>query len=170
MASLMEELLGVLKEEETRYLTLIEIGEEKKEAVIKADISKLEEITAKEEDITSEILNFSNKRTQVLNDMATVLGKDPAEMTVTKMIGYLSGQPMEQERLRDQRDRLMAAGKQMHALNQQNAALLQQALEMVDFDLTLLRSMRQAPETANYDKNAYNTGVLLGGSGFDAKQ
>ncbi len=31
-------------------------------------------------------------------------------------------------------------------------------------------SMRQAPETANYDKNAYNTGELLGGSGFDAKQ
>ena len=41
---------------------------------------------------------------------------------------------------------------------------------MVEFDLTLLRSMRQAPETANYDKNAYNTGDILGSSGFDAKQ
>ena len=48
--------------------------------------------------------------------------------------------------------------------------LLKQALEMVEFDLTLLKSMRQAPETANYDKNAYNTGDILGSSGFDAKQ
>ena len=48
--------------------------------------------------------------------------------------------------------------------------LLKQALEMVEFDLTLLRSTRQAPETANYDKNAYNTGDILGSSGFDAKQ
>ena len=48
--------------------------------------------------------------------------------------------------------------------------LLKQAMEMVEFDLTLLKSMRQAPETANYNKNAYNTGDLLGGSGFDAKQ
>ena len=58
----------------------------------------------------------------------------------------------------------------MRTINQQNEALLKQALEMVEFDLTLLRSMRQAPETANYNKNAYNTGDLLGGSGFDAKQ
>lgn len=41
---------------------------------------------------------------------------------------------------------------------------------MVEFDLTLLKSMRQAPETANYNKNACNTGDLLGSSGFDAKQ
>ena len=58
----------------------------------------------------------------------------------------------------------------MRTMNEQNQALLNQAMEMVEFDLTLLRSMRQAPETANYDKNAYNTGELLGGSGFDAKQ
>ena len=28
----------------------------------------------------------------------------------------------------------------------------------------------QAPETANYDKNAYNTGDILPSGGFDAKQ
>ena len=26
------------------------------------------------------------------------------------------------------------------------------------------------PETANYNRNAYSTGALLGSSGFDAKQ
>ena len=58
----------------------------------------------------------------------------------------------------------------MRTINQQNEVLLKQALEMVEFDLTLLKSMRQAPETANYNRNAYNTGDLLGGGGFDAKQ
>ena len=58
----------------------------------------------------------------------------------------------------------------MQFMNQQNQILLQQALEMVEFDLTLFKSLRQAPETANYDKNAYNTGELLGSGGFDAKQ
>ena len=58
----------------------------------------------------------------------------------------------------------------MSAVNEQNRVLLEQALEMVNFDLTLFKSLRQAPETANYDKNAYNTGELLGSSGFDAKQ
>jgi len=91
-------------------------------------------------------------------------------MTITKMIGYLNKQPKEQEALTRQRDRLLEVGAKMQQLNRQNEALLKQALEMVEFDLTLLRSTRQAPETANYDKNAYNTGDILGSSGFDAKQ
>ena len=92
------------------------------------------------------------------------------EMTVTKLIGYLDQQKEEQERLSKIRAKLLSSGNEMHEWNLRNQALLQQALEMVEFDLTLFKSMRQAPETANYDKNAYNTGDLLGSSGFDAKQ
>lgn len=170
MASLMEELLEVLGEEEKQYEALIGIGGEKRDAVVKSDIEALGKITEKEQEAASVLLNLSNKRTRVLNDMATVLGKDPEEVTISKMIGYLEKQPKEQERLKERRDRLLEVGTKMHTLNRQNEMLLKQALEMVEFDLTLLRSMRQAPETANYNKNAYNTGTLLGGSGFDAKQ
>lgn len=170
MASLMEELLEVLGQEEKQYRDLIGLAEVKRDAVVKADVGALGEVTNREQDAASALLNLSNKRTQVLNDMATVLGKAPGEITISKMIGYLESQPKEQTRLAEQRDRLLEAGTQMRLLNQQNEALLQQALEMVEFDLTLLKSMRQAPETANYDKNAYNTGDLLGSSGFDAKQ
>ena len=48
--------------------------------------------------------------------------------------------------------------------------LVNQAMELVEFDMALLKSMRQAPETANYNRQAYNTGELLGSGGFDAKQ
>lgn len=170
MASLMEDLLDVLGKEEVEYQKLVEIAEQKRDAVIKGDIGQLGEVTIKEQDAASELLNLSHKRTQVLADMAVVLGKDPKELTITKMIGYLEKQPTEQEKLTKQRDRLLEVGSQMRILNQQNESLLKQALEMVEFDLTLLKSMRQAPETANYDKNAYNTGDILGSSGFDAKQ
>lgn len=170
MASLMEELLEVLEEEEKQYRMLIELAEVKSDAIIKANLDELGKITAKEQDAASNLLNLANKRTRVLTDMATVLGKEPGEMTINKMVGYLESQPKEQEMLAARRDRLLEVGTQMQILNRQNEALLKQALEMVEFDLTLLKSMRQAPETANYDKNAYNTGALLGGGGFDAKQ
>lgn len=170
MASLMEELLDALKEEEKQYEALIELGGVKRDAVVKADIETLGEVTAKEQEAASALLNLSNKRTQVLCDMATVLGKEPKDMTINKMIEYLAGQPKEQELLKARRDRLLDVGKQMQTINRQNENLLKQALEMVEFDLTLLKSMRQAPETANYNKNAYNTGDLLGGGAFDAKQ
>lgn len=170
MASLMEELLEVLGEEEKQYQELIELADVKSQAIIKADIDKLSEVTTQEQNAASTLLNLSNKRARVLDDMATVLGKDPAKMTINKMIGYLENQPEEQKKLSERRDRLLEVGTQMQRLNQQNETLLKQALEMVEFDLTLLRSMRQAPETANYNKNAHNTGDLLGSSGFDAKQ
>ena len=170
MASLMEELLEVLGEEEKQYQELIELADVKSQAIIKADIDKLSEVTTQEQNAASTLLNLSNKRARVLDEMATVLGKDPAKMTINKMIGYLENQPEEQKKLSERRDRLLEVGTQMQRLNQQNETLLKQALEMVEFDLTLLRSMRQAPETANYNKNAYNTGDLLGSSGFDAKQ
>ncbi len=170
MASLMEDLLEVLGKEEVEYHKLVAFAEEKKDAIIKGDVKTLGEVNVKEQEAASELLNLSNRRTQVLTDMATVLGKDPQKLTITKMIGYLEKQPEEQKKLIEQRERLLEVGGQMQALNQQNEALLKQALEMVEFDLTLLRSMRQAPETANYDRNAYNTGDILGSSGFDAKQ
>lgn len=170
MASLMEELITVLGKEEEQYRRLIELGKKKKEAVIRADIRTLDEITASEQEVAGTLQNLAVRRTGVMNDMATVLGKKPENVTVTKMIAWLESQPAEQQRLTEVKERLLAAGDEMASMNAQNEVLLKQALEMVEFDLTLLKSMRQAPETANYNRNAYNTGDLLGGGGFDAKQ
>ena len=153
MASLMEELLDVLGKEEKQYQELITLATEKTDAVVQGNIEHLTDVTTREQDAASVLLNLSNKRNRVLTDMATVLGQSPEEMTITKMIGYLNKQPKEQEALTRQRDRLLEVGAKMQQLNRQNEALLKQALEMVEFDLTLLRSTRQAPETANYDKN-----------------
>ena len=91
-------------------------------------------------------------------------------MTVTRLIGYLGTQPDIQAKLTAARDRLLDAAAQMQKINELNSQLLAQAIELAEFDITLFKSMRQAPETANYDRNAYNTGDILGSSGFDAKQ
>lgn len=170
MASLMDNLVEVLEEENTQYEKLVELSRDKKQAIIQADIAALEKITEQEQDVSSVLLNLDNRRDAVLKDMADVLGKDFEEMTITRLIGYLEQQPKEQERLSRIRAKILTTGNQMQEWNKRNEALLNQALEMVEFDLTLFKSMRQAPETANYDKNAYNTGDLLGSSGFDAKQ
>ena len=170
MASLMDNLVEVLEEENTQYKRLVELSKNKKEAIIKADIAELEEITGMEQDISSLLRNLDIRRDAVLKDMADVLGKDFEEMTITRLIGYLEQQPKEQERLSIIRDQILETGNEMQAWNKRNEVLLNQALEMVEFDLTLFKSMRQAPETAKYNKDAYNTGDLLGGSGFDAKQ
>jgi flagellar biosynthesis/type III secretory pathway chaperone len=170
VASLVEELVTILKEEEQLYRRLSGYGELKRQILVDADVPALEELTGLEQTSSDELLSLSNKQVHILNDIATVLGRSEEKMTVTKLIGYLAGQPDIQAKLRNARDQLLDAAGKLQVLNQQNEALLKQAIELAEFDITLFRSLRQAPETANYNRHAVNTGMLLGSSGFDAKQ
>ena len=170
MASLVDELVNVLREETKLYSALEECADEKTGILVKGDIPALERLTIIEQTRSDELLALSNKQIQILNDIKTVLGRTDEKLTVTMLIGFLASQPQVQEQLTGARDDLIAAAKRVQDKNQQNMILLNHAIELTEFDITLFKSMRQAPETANYDKNAYNTGTLLGTSGFDAKQ
>lgn len=170
MASLMEDFMGVLEQENGEYQRLTELSREKRQIIIDGDIPALEKITNQEQEIASVLKNLENRREEVVKDMSIVLSKEPEELTITNMIAFLNKQPDEQRKLTELREKLRATLENMADINQQNEVLLQQAMEMTEFDLTLFRSMRQAPATANYDKSANTTGELLGSGGFDARQ
>ena len=170
MASLVEELVSIIEDEIVLYQQLAEYGEQKRVILIKADVPALEKLTALEQEVSDELLAKSNKQGIILKDISNVLGKSAEEMTVTKLIGYLGSQPDIQAKLTEAKENLINIANEMEQINQLNKALIAQAMEMCEFDITLFKSMRQAPETANYNRNAYNTGSILGSGGFDAKQ
>lgn len=170
MASLMDDLIQVLESENKEYEKLAQLSKEKKQVIIDANVPALEKIVDLEQDVASKIQNLDNRRQKVMKDMSVVLNQSDQDFTVNTVIEMLSSQPKEQQRLIDVKKQLKTTLDEVRRINEQNQTLLNQALEMVEFDLTLFRSMRTAPETANYNKNAYNTGEILGGGGFDAKQ
>ncbi len=170
MASLMDDLIHVLETETVQYQKLAELSREKKGVIIKADVPALEKIVDLEQDVSSQIQNLEKHRRKVMHDMSVVLNKPEEGFTLSTIIDMLGSQPVEQKRLENVKNQLKTTLDEVRKINEQNQTLLNQALEMVEFDLTLFRSMRTAPETANYNKNAYNTGEILGNSGFDAKQ
>ena len=170
MASLMDDLVQVLESENKEYEKLAKLSKEKKQVIIDANVPALEKIVDLEQDVASKIQNLDNRRQKVMRDMSVVLNQSEQDFTIDTVIEMLSSQPKEQQRLQNVKKQLKTTLDEVRNINEQNQTLLNQALEMVEFDLTLFRSMRTAPETANYNKNAYNTGEILGGSGFDAKQ
>lgn len=170
MASLIENLLTNLSEERNGYEKLYELSAEKRSAIVDKNISVLEAVSEKEQNVSSLLRNLEKKRLSIIKDMSVVLGHDNENLTVSRIIELMDKQPEEQQRLIEARDLLVDAAGRMQFMNEQNRMLLEQAMEMVEFDLNLLKGMRQAPETANYNKNAYNTGDLLPDGGFDAKQ
>ena len=172
MASLMEELIVCLETEEKEFERLLTLSQQKTPVIVNNKISELEKITDEEQIIVSRITNLESKRESVTKDIAEVINKDVAELKLTTLIDLMSNQPGERKRLSDIHDKLSATVKQIRQVNDGNAELIKNALEMVNFDLSVVQAMRQAPETANYSRGAINTGSMLGGSagGFDAKQ
>ena len=170
MASLMEELLLTMDGETEQYEKLISLNDEKKDSIIYKKLDVLEAITVQEQAIADALLELEKKRQGLMQSIAAVKGHENDQITVSWMIDNLAGQPVEQKKLITARGKLREAADNAQILNFQTQNLLRQAIEMVEFDITLLKSVKQAPQTSNYGKNAETTGDLLGNRGFDAKQ
>ena len=160
------------KKEEKEFERLLILSQQKTPIIVSNKIAELEKITDEEQVIVSRISNLETKRETVTKDIAEVINKDVAELKLTTLIDLMSNQPGERKRLSDIHDKLSATVNQIKQVNEGNAELIKNALEMVNFDLSIIQAMRQAPETANYGRSAVSTGSMLGGSsgGFDAKQ
>ena len=170
MASLMDDLTQVLENETVEYKKLTELSEDLKEALIESDVPGVERLTAAQEEVSNRIQSLETKRARIMNDIAVVLNRKPEELKVSMLEESLAGQPVLKEKLASVRTELKQTMDELKRVNQTNQTLLKQSMELLEFDLNLFRSMRQAPETANYNRSAVNTGDLLGSRGFDAKQ
>lgn len=158
MATLIETLVQVLNEECEVYNKLVAISDEKTQIIVANDITKLQQITDQEQDVLTTIANLENKREEATNDIAMVLGKDTKGITLRDVIGFMQGQPDVQNQLSDVHDRLLSVVKHLSEINSHNSLLVNDQLEMIQFNLNLLQGLRQAPETGTYNKGAYNTG------------
>lgn len=172
MASLMENLISILEEEGKAYEGLLELSKQKTPIIVEGDLEGLQKITDEEQNIVAVIHRLDSSREEVTKDIANVLNKDVATLKLADIVGMLSARPKEQQQLAAAHDRLKEAVGQMKKVNEQNRELIQSSLEMVEFDLHLIQSLRTAPQTANYTRGAFSSGSIMGkdSSGFDAKQ
>lgn len=172
MASLMENLIDILDKENQEYIDLVDLSRKKTPIIIKGDLDGLSEITAKEQLVVERIQALEKKRIQTMKDIADVTNHDVESLKLGVLIDMMSSRPQEQGRLRELHDELKRTISNMQAVNNQNRELIKSSLEMVEFDMNMLNSMRRAPETADYNKSAYSTGNIMGSGTkrFDSKR
>lgn len=96
-------------------------------------------LTCLEQLASDDLVTHSNQQVQLLKDIANVLGRTEEKMTVTRLITLLESQPDVQKKLTEARDRLLAAADRMNHLNDQNVALIKQAIELNEFTLRCSR-------------------------------
>lgn len=171
MASLMENLIDVLDRESREYERLLELSQNKTPLIVSGSLEELQKITDDEQELVSRINHLDRERMECTADIANVLNRDVETLKLPNLIQMLEGRPEEQKALARSHDRLQAAVRELQRVNEQNKELLSDALEMVEFEMNLLQAAKAAPETANYNRGAYNAGETMGvNRGFDARQ
>ncbi len=172
MASLMENLIGVLDEECREYENLLSLTLAKTPVIVSEDLNELARITDDEQRQLSVIQNLDKRRDEAIRDIAGVLNKDVNSLNLRKLIRLMASRPSEQRALAASYDRLMGVARQVEMVNARNSELIQSALDMVRFNMNMIQSAKAAPESANYNRGAYSTGAALGidRQSFDAKQ
>lgn len=172
MASLMENLIEVLELESKEYEGLLSLSQKKTPIIVSGNLNELQKITDDEQESVSRISRLEKKRVEVTADIANVLNKDVANLKLANLIELMAARPMDQRKLAAAHDRLQSAVRELRRTNEQNRELLANALEMVEFEMSLLQASKAAPETANYTRDAYSTGDTMGipSGNFDAKQ
>ena len=168
----MEDLISILEQENSLYEDLLKLSMSKTPVLISGDLEALSRITEDEQEIVNKVNALDKKREEGMKDIANVLGKDVKTLKLTDLIDVLRSRPAEQNRLAAIYDKLSDTIGQMKRTNEQNRELIESSLEMVQFDMNVLQAYKAAPETANYSKNALNSGAYMGNTkgGFDAKQ
>jgi flagellar biosynthesis/type III secretory pathway chaperone len=167
----MENLIDVLEKECSEYEGLLTLSQNKTPIIVSGDLVKLQKITDDEQELVSRIANLDKTREEVTADIANVLNKDVNTLKIANLITMLEGRPAEQQALATIHDRLQTSVRELKRVNEQNKELLDNALEMVEFEMNVLQAVKAAPETANYNRGAYSAGDTMGISqGFDAKQ
>ena len=172
MASLMENIISILNRENEEYEALIKLSEEKTPIIIKGDLPELDRVTEEEQIIVGRIQKLEKDRIQTMKDIADVTNHSSEELKVTDLITMMASRPSEREQLKEVHEKLKRTLGNMSIVNERNRELLQDSLDMVQFEMNLLQAMKQAPETADYNRDAYNVGSIMGSGTkkFDAKQ
>lgn len=168
----MENLIDVLDSENREYEKLIALAESKTPVIVAGNIEDLGKITEDEQEIVGTIQNLEKKRCKVLADVANVVNRDVETLKLIDLIQMLERKPDQQQLLVEVHGRLKQTISKLKEINDKNQLLLNDAIEMVEFNLNMIRAMKTAPQTANYNKKAYSNGNVLGifHGGFDAKQ
>lgn len=171
MASLIDELKNVLKEELTIYKQLIPIAEAKTKIIVNNDLEALQDITGKEQDAVDRINSLEHKREALMDDIRTVINRKNGEFNLRTLIGLMEQQPVEQKALSVLRDELYDIVHRLTSINERNKSLIQQSLEMIEFNMNFIQSTRMMVGDNTYTKRASKYEVNDSGRRmFDTKQ
>ena len=173
MASIMEELITVMEDEIKEYKDFIPVLQNKTKMILENKVDELQGISLLEQDYLDKINGLEKKREEIIKNIAILFDKDYKTLNMRKIILMLEKQPKDQFALSKLHDEMKSTVKVILDINEHNKNLIEQSLEMIEFNMNVIKSTWMSPGNNNYDKGANVNGLGSSNGGdrsFDAKQ
>ena len=135
----LNELSGLLEQETELYQALLAAIDTEKQAVIAADLEKLNETTKAKENLLLKLRILDEQRSHVLRKLAVLLGQ-PEDALSLKHLSQMVA-PAHASRLKRCRTKLLSLIAKIQAANSQNRALFSHSLELVKGSMNLLNNL-----------------------------
>lgn len=155
MASLIHELIDVLNEEAKIYEEYLPISQAKTQIIVENNLEKLIEFTDKENLFVDQMKVIENKRESIFENIAIVINKDKSKLKIKDIIDSMDENKEETIELTKIHKRLSDVMYEIQRLNHHNAQLIEQSLELIEFNLNIITNANNMPQGHNYTKNAY---------------
>lgn len=146
---------------------LLDLSEQKKEAITKGQMDLLEKIMNEEQKYIKAINQLENER-QTLVEQIVITHNGTLEEPVKFQILESYGSPEEIEVLRNQRETLLDITEKLRTSNQLNQQLIYQSLQFVNLSIDMLRPQEAVFNYDNKPANAHQ-GPANKKSMFDSK-
>ncbi len=171
MSTLIETLVDVLEKQTVLYEELLLLAKEKQKVIINNDVELLKQITSAEVVITNKAQKLEKERMESVSDIAMVLGKSEKDLTIYKIVDLVNTED-DKAKIRNVANKIKLVMDELKIENDNNHALLETALEYINFNLNVVRSAT-GETTDNYKaNNIKNAGVFKNAqkSSFEARQ
>ena len=98
-----------------------------------------------------------------MTNVANILGKRPDDVKVMDVVTFLEGQPEFHDPLLAINEKLAKLARKVREVNGHNQNLIQDALEMIEYNINLMQNLNRAPETAEYSKEMFKGNAAYAG-------
>lgn len=149
-----DNLIKVLDYENRLYSQLFSLAESKSEIIINGEIDSLQATILDEQRLTADLNKLTEAREHIVEQIGKKTGKAVKDVIVSDIISELPEEHA--KKLSAVKDKLKDTIDKLRARNALNRKLLKNALDYVDFSLTLLTE--SIPQTAQYGRKGYEPG------------
>lgn len=164
MEALVDKLILALEKDCEIYAEILKLGDEKKQIIIDGDIDKLDKITKREHALIASLMKLEQIRDKIVSELMKQTGISQVNV-LDDIIEAVDG--TSREALGQVKRKLGNLMDDVKVVNEKNGELLQQSLNIVEFNVNMLSSAGQT-ET-NYGDKANINYDKTGRNRFDAK-